>query len=65
MFLYEIFSPACTAASSTGLDKENDFTSSNEVDTEDDGVLNNHQISSSLSAAWVDEIRFSSYRSVF
>ena len=39
-------------------DKENDLTSSNEVDTEDD--LNN--ISSSLSSAWVDEIRFSSYR---
>ena len=38
--------------------KENDFTSSNEVDTEDD--LNN--ISSSLSSAWVDDIRFSSYR---
>ena len=45
-------------ASSIGLDKENDLTSSNEVDTEDD--LNN--ISSSLSSAWVDEIRFSSYR---
>ena len=39
--------------------KENDLTSSNEVDTEDD--LNSH-FSTSLSSAWVDDIRFSSYR---
>ena len=39
--------------------KENDLTSSNEVDTEDD--LNSH-FSPRLSSAWVDDIRFSSYR---
>ena len=39
-------------------DKDQDLTSSNEVDTEDD--LNN--ICSSLSSAWVDDIRFVSYR---
>ena len=37
--------------------KENDLTSSNEVDTEDD--LNN--ISSSLSSAWVDDIRWMNF----
>ena len=39
--------------------KENDLTSSNEVDTEDD--LHSH-LQTSLSSAWVDDIRFSSYR---
>lgn len=38
--------------------EDKDLTSSNEVDTEDD--LNN--ICTSLSSAWVDDIRFSSYR---
>lgn len=49
-----------TALLGSNLDKENDFTSSNEVDTEDD--LNNSVPSSSLSPAWVDDIRFASYR---
>lgn len=47
-----------TALIGNNSGKENDLTSSNEVDTEDD--INN--ISSSLSSAWVDDIRFSSYR---
>ena len=50
-----IFSGSTDKLPSTALmnNKENDLTSSNEVDTEDD--LNN--ISSSLSSAWVDDIR--------
>ena len=52
---FKIFSGSTDKLPSTALmnNKENDLTSSNEVDTEDD--LNN--ISSSLSSAWVDDIR--------
>ena len=53
--IFKIFSGSTDKLPSTALmnNKENDLTSSNEVDTEDD--LNN--ISSSLSSAWVDDIR--------
>ena len=54
--IFKIFSGSTDKLPSTALmnNKENDLTSSNEVDTEDD--LNN--ISSSLSSAWVDDIRW-------
>ena len=55
----KIFSGSTDKLPSTALmnNKENDLTSSNEVDTEDD--LNN--ISSSLSSAWVDDIRWMNF----
>ena len=56
---FKIFSGSTDKLPSTALmnNKENDLTSSNEVDTEDD--LNN--ISSSLSSAWVDDIRWMNF----